>query len=64
MRRLGTANEVAKAVLWLGSDESSFVTGVTLPVDGGLSAGTKPTHMYRQGQEMARAGNLDEACWV
>jgi NAD(P)-dependent dehydrogenase (short-subunit alcohol dehydrogenase family) len=56
MRRLGTANEVARAVLWLGSDESSFVTGVTLPVDGGLSAGTKPKHMYRQGQEMARAG--------
>jgi NAD(P)-dependent dehydrogenase (short-subunit alcohol dehydrogenase family) len=56
MRRLGTANEVARAVLWLGSNESSFVTGVTLPVDGGLSAGTKPKHMYRQGREMARAG--------
>src|SRR5258708_18514702 len=33
MRRLGTANEVAKAVLWLGSDESSFITGATLSVD-------------------------------
>ena len=57
MRRLGTANEVAKAVLWLGSDESSFVTGATLPIDGGQSAGTKPEHMYRQGQAMKRASD-------
>src|ERR1700730_1574117 len=57
MQRLGTANEVAKAVLWLGSDESSFVTGITLPVDGGQSAGTKPERMYRPGQGMARAGD-------
>jgi NAD(P)-dependent dehydrogenase (short-subunit alcohol dehydrogenase family) len=55
MRRLGTAAEVAKAVLWLASDESRFITGVTLPVDGGQSAGTKPERMYRQGQEMPRA---------
>lgn len=56
MRRLGTANEVAKAVLWLGSDESSFVTGAILPIDGGQSAGMKPERMYRQGWENARAG--------
>jgi NAD(P)-dependent dehydrogenase (short-subunit alcohol dehydrogenase family) len=55
MRRLGTAHEVAKAVLWLGSGESSFITGATLPVDGGQSAGIKPARMYRQGQGMARA---------
>jgi NAD(P)-dependent dehydrogenase (short-subunit alcohol dehydrogenase family) len=57
MRRLGTAREVANAVLWLGSDESSFVTGAVLPVDGGQSAGAKPEHMYRPGQAMARAGD-------
>ncbi len=50
MRRIGTEDEVARAVLWLGSDASSFVTGVTLPVDGGQLAGMKPEHMYRQPQ--------------
>lgn len=37
-RRLGNPNEVAQAVLWLASDASSFTTGTTLTVDGGLTA--------------------------
>jgi NAD(P)-dependent dehydrogenase (short-subunit alcohol dehydrogenase family) len=35
MERLGTADEVAEAVLWLSSDGASFATGETLAVDGG-----------------------------
>jgi NAD(P)-dependent dehydrogenase (short-subunit alcohol dehydrogenase family) len=38
MRRLGTPVECADAALWLVSSESSFVTGVALPVDGGFTA--------------------------
>jgi NAD(P)-dependent dehydrogenase (short-subunit alcohol dehydrogenase family) len=36
--RLGTAAEIADAVLWLCSPGSSFVVGVALPVDGGWTA--------------------------
>jgi NAD(P)-dependent dehydrogenase (short-subunit alcohol dehydrogenase family) len=36
--RLGKPIEVAKAVLFLASDDASFITGVTLPIDGGFTA--------------------------
>jgi NAD(P)-dependent dehydrogenase (short-subunit alcohol dehydrogenase family) len=56
-RRVGRAAEVASAVLWLCSDESSFITGTVLPVDGGQSAGNKPPQMYRPGQPMTEAAD-------
>ena len=36
--RFGTAEEVAKTILFLSSDDSSFMTGSSLVVDGGLTA--------------------------
>lgn len=37
MGRVGTADEVAEAVVWLLSDSASFTTGATLTVDGGFT---------------------------
>ncbi len=39
--RIGEPDEVARVVLFLASDAASFVTGVAMPVDGGLSAGMR-----------------------
>ena len=38
--RIGRPEEVARVILFLASDDASYVTGATLVVDGGLSAGT------------------------
>jgi NAD(P)-dependent dehydrogenase (short-subunit alcohol dehydrogenase family) len=35
---MGTAWDVAKAAVFLASDDARFITGVLLPVDGGQSA--------------------------
>jgi NAD(P)-dependent dehydrogenase (short-subunit alcohol dehydrogenase family) len=40
LRRLAEAKEVAAAYAWLASDESLFVTGAVLSVDGGIVVGT------------------------
>lgn len=37
LNRLGRPEEIAQGVLYLASDQSSFVTGSTLKVDGGFS---------------------------
>ena len=38
MRRLGTAEEIAWGIVYLASDESAFVTGSELVIDGGMTA--------------------------
>ena len=39
MRRFGTGEDIARAALFFASDDSSFVTGAELAVDGGMAAG-------------------------
>lgn len=42
MRRVGSPEEVAATVLWLCSEQASFITGATVPIDGGKLAGMAP----------------------
>jgi NAD(P)-dependent dehydrogenase (short-subunit alcohol dehydrogenase family) len=43
MGRFGTVDDVANAALFLASDLSAYISGVVLPVDGGISAITENT---------------------
>ena len=40
--RVGTTQDIANTALFLSSDESSYITGVTIYVDGGWLLGIKP----------------------
>ena len=40
LHRLGQPEEVAAAAAWLCSDQASFITGTTIPIDGGKLAGS------------------------
>lgn len=63
LNRVGEPEEIARAALWLASDDSSFVTGQALAVDGGVTAGRPwrnlpefqrtphPIRMYRLPEE-------------
>jgi NAD(P)-dependent dehydrogenase (short-subunit alcohol dehydrogenase family) len=42
MKRVGRPEEVAAAVTWLCSGDASFITGATVPIDGGKLAGMAP----------------------
>ena len=35
--RIGQPNDLAEAIVWLCSDSASFITGVSLPVEGGIT---------------------------
>lgn len=43
MKKMGTSEDVANAILYLASDESKYVTGIELSVDGGILAGAAAT---------------------
>ena len=42
LRRVGSADDVASAIVFLASDEAAFITGIVLPVDGGWSVAGLP----------------------
>ena len=52
--RPGLAVDIARAALWLASDEAGFVSGHTLVVDGGLTTGTPENVEPGQGNRFSR----------
>lgn len=62
MRRIGMAKEVAATVLWLCSEQASFITGATVPIDGGQFAGIKPVRMYHPGRPMEASRSSTNSC--
>ena len=50
--RAGLPDDIARAALWLASDDSSFVTGINLVVDGGATCGEKWSFMMGQQEKM------------
>jgi len=60
MRRMGEAQEVSNAVMFLASDMASYITGVDLYVDGGTNAGNG----YYQIRPIHHAWNADSAPMV
>jgi NAD(P)-dependent dehydrogenase (short-subunit alcohol dehydrogenase family) len=53
IRRAGQPMDIAHAALWLASDESTFVTGASIVVDGGWNASARPPAEL---SELARGG--------
>ena len=53
--RSGDADDIAQTALWLASDASSFVTGICIPVEGGLTTGKLFSQRMAEMQGMAAA---------
>jgi NAD(P)-dependent dehydrogenase (short-subunit alcohol dehydrogenase family) len=55
IKRAGLPEDIAQAALWLASDDSSFVNGHALVVDGGISGGRLWADSLFSGRQPAAA---------
>jgi len=60
IRRAGLPEDIAKAALWLASDDSAFVSGHPLVVDGGLIGGRMPAQNQEQWEEMGKRLGIED----
>ncbi len=69
--KMGTGWDVANAALFLASDEANFITGVTLPVDGGASVNrgqlrpraSRPAHDMSEPEARGPEDEDSRAAW-
>lgn len=54
LKRWGTEGDIASAAAWLVSDEASFVHGVILEVDGGVTMSSPETSRYQSSADLER----------
>jgi meso-butanediol dehydrogenase/(S,S)-butanediol dehydrogenase/diacetyl reductase len=47
--RVGEPEDIAAAVAFLASDDAAWITGLTLPVEGGILLGPNPLNLTPQG---------------
>ena len=59
IRRSGLPDDIANAALWLASDDSSFVNGHALVVDGGLTGGRMWSEVQERGAALRAALGID-----
>lgn len=55
LQRVGTPDDVAQACLWLASDKASYITGITVRIDGGLILPGMPERI-EQGEDVEKYG--------
>jgi len=60
IKRVGLPEDIAKAALWLASDDSTFVSGHPLVVDGGLIGGRMPSQNQDQWEEMGKRLGIED----
>ena len=58
INRTGTPEDVAKAALWLACEDSGFVNGHALIVDGGLVGGSKYSKSIENWETIAKTLNV------
>ena len=58
LQRAGLVREVGNAVLWLASDDAVYITGVSLPVDGGLTLTGMTNMMAAEDEDVIGACTL------
>jgi NAD(P)-dependent dehydrogenase (short-subunit alcohol dehydrogenase family) len=54
IRRVGSPDEVGRVVVWLCSDRASYITGATIPIDGGKLAGVPPFNVSKDRTSFSR----------